>query len=386
MSAQRKWVIVTALVSACAVLSACDKKEAPAAVTAPQVAVQVITPQQVIISDILSGRVTAPRRAEIRPQVSGIIQHRLFTQGSDIRRGTPLFQINTAPFKADKDSAAATLLRMQAAWEKARQQRVRLLPLMQSQAVSRQRYDDAVFSEKQAAAEVAQAQATLARKQLDLSFATVTAPISGRIDEALVSEGAYVTASDNMPLARIYQTDPLYVDVRQPAAVYDELRQQLAEQQQPQPLLPVTIFQANGTPYPQPGRILFSGLSVDAGTGEVLIRIEVENPQSVLLPGMFVRVKIPRRCYEQALLVPQQAVQRTAEKTTLWLINENQQATRVAVDLAESMGDQYRIQHGLTAGARVVVQGAQKLKEGTVVSVVPWTMPAGPAIKTTGSD
>jgi multidrug efflux system membrane fusion protein len=336
---------------------------------APQVVVTVVEPQSIAISDTLPGRVTALRVAEIRPQVSGIIQRRLFEQGGEIKQGTPLYQINPAPFKADVDSAQAALQRAQAGWEKARQQTSRLRALMQTLAVSRQSFDDALSAEKQAAADVAQAQATLERKQLDLGFATVEAPIAGRIDQTLVSEGAYVTASDTTPLARIYQIDPIYIDVRQPADVYDALRAQFSAHN-PRAALPVTVLRGSGAAYTQQGKVLFSGITVDSGTGEVMLRVEVPNPERVLLPGMFVRVQIPRQQMDNALLVPQQAVVRENGKPALWVVDEQQQVKLIDIDVADITHGHYRISRGLSAGMRVVTQGMEKLSEGLKVAAV----------------
>lgn len=346
--------------------NATTETEAPA----PQVAIEVIQPQVLSVSETLPGRVTALHTAEIRPQVSGIIQRRLFEQGAEIKKGMPLFQINAAPFEAEVASAQAGLLRARAANDKAQQQAARLRPLMKTGAVSRQSYDDAIANARQAAADVAQASAALRRKELDLSFATVEAPISGRIDQALVSEGAYVTASDSAPLARIYQTDPVYVDVHQPAEVYHQLRQQAASQQNTATSVPVKVLLPGGAVYPQPGRILFSGISVDTATGDVMVRIQVSNPNRELLPGMFVRVEIPRQHYDDALMVPQQAVSYQEGKTVLWVVDNQQQARQINVRVGELTHGAWRIAEGLPAGSRVVVQGMDKLSNGNKVAAV----------------
>ena len=336
----------------------------------PRVAIEVVQPQSVTFSDTLPGRVSALREAEIRPQVSGIIQHRFFEQGAEIKKGSPLFQIDQAPFKADVDSAKASLLRVQASWEKAKQQTALLRPLVQSQAVSRQSFDDAVSDEKQAAADVAQARATLTRRQLDLSFARVDAPIAGRIDQALTTEGAYVTPGDSTPLAKIYQTDPIYVDVRQPADSYDSVQKQLEIHKKQSRDMPVQVIKANGEEYEHNGKLLFSGISVDPGTGEVLIRAQISNPERVLLPGMFVRVKIPRLQFDDAIMVPQQSVVHENGETLLWVVNDQQQAKLVEVEVAEISHGQYRIAKGISPGTRVVVQGMDRLSEDTKVVAV----------------
>ena len=369
-----------ALVLAALVLAGCDRGAQEAAPVPAQVSVLTLTARQVTLEDELPGRVAAVRTAEIRPQVGGIIQRRLFEQGAEIRAGQPLFQINPAPFKADADMASAALQRAEAALVRARVQAARLQPLVEADAVSRQVYDDAVSQRDQAAADVAQARATLARRQLDLKFATVDAPIGGRIDQALVTEGALVSPSDSVPLARIQQIDQVYVDVRQPAAALEALRAALTPRRAGDAAgigsgsdgLPATILRSNGEPYPQTGRILFSGVNVDTGTGDVLLRILVDNPDRLLLPGMFVRARVPRGSQAEALLVPQQAVSRTGGKAWVWVVDAQDHAQRVTVELGELVGRDYLVRSGLQAGQRVVVEGGERLTDGAPVAPRAW--------------
>ncbi|CAM5359521.1 efflux RND transporter periplasmic adaptor subunit [Alcaligenes] [Alcaligenes phenolicus] len=366
-----------ALVLAALALAGCDRGAQEAAPVPAQVSVLTLTARQVTLEDELPGRVAAVRTAEIRPQVGGIIQRRLFEQGAEIRAGQPLFQINPAPFKADADMAAAALQRAEAALVRARVQAARLQPLVEADAVSRQVYDDAVSQRDQAAADVAQARATLARRQLDLKFATVDAPIGGRIDQALVTEGALVGTNDSNPLARIQQIDQVYVDVRQPAAALEALRAALAPRHAADngsgsDSLPASILRSNGEPYPQAGRILFSGINVDAGTGDVLLRILVDNSDRLLLPGMFVRARVPRGQPADALLVPQQAVSRTGGKAGVWVVDAQDHAQRVTVELGELVGRDYLVRSGLQAGQRVVVEGGERLTDGAPVAPRAW--------------
>lgn len=380
------WVLALAALT----MAGCERGTQEAAPATVQVSVLTLSGQTVTLEDDLPGRVAAMRTAEIRPQVGGIIQRRLFEQGAEIRAGQPLFQINPAPFKADADMAAAALQRAEAALARARIHAARLEPLVKADAVSRQVYDDAVSQRDQAAADVAQARATLARRQLDLKFATVDAPIDGRIDQALVTEGALVSPSDNTPLARIQQIDQVYVDVRQPAAALEALREVLALQHAVRAAdggsgsgralgLPATILRSGGEPYPQTGRILFSGINVDAGTGDVLLRILVDNPDRLLLPGMFVRARVPRGQYTDALMVPQQAVSRADGKAQVWVVDAQDRAQRVPVELGELVGRAYRIRGGLQAGQRVVVEGGERLAEGARVVPKAWQAPASDA-------
>lgn len=337
-----------------------------------QVTVLTLKPAAVTVSEELQGRVVAVRSAEIRAQVSGIVQRRLFKQGTEIAVGQPLFQINPAPFEADANMAAAALQRSQAAWRRAQVQTARLEPLMLADAISRQEYDDAVSQREQAAADVTQAEATLARRRLDVQFARVDAPIAGRIDQAQVTEGTLVGPSDATPMARIQQIDKVYVDVRQPAAALEALRAQGAG-------LPVTLLRSDGSPYPLRGQILFSAINVDAGTGDVLLRIQVDNPQRLLLPGMFVRARITKRAYDEALLVPQQAVKRVDGKAQVWTVGQGDVAQPTVVHLGEAIGHQYRIASGLRPDQRVVVEGAERLTAGAQVSPQPWQAPTADA-------
>ncbi len=355
-------------------LAGCDaapqEQEAP---DPPQVSVLTLTGRELVISEDLPARVAALRSADIRAQISGIVQRRLFEQGAEISAGTVLFQINPAPFKADVDSAAAALQRAEAVLARARIQIERLRPLLRTDAISRQTYDDAVSQRDQAAADVAQARATLARHQLNLQFASVEAPIAGRIDQALVSEGALVSPTDTTPMARIQQIDQVYVDVRQPASVLESLRQQAGSKA---PELAVEILGSNGTPLGMQGHILFSGIEVDAGTGDVLLRVLVDNPERRLLPGLYVQARIPRARYANALTVPQQAVVRTSGQTSVWVVDGQGQAQLVPVNTAELVNHQYRIASGLSAGQQVVIEGLDRLTSGIQVIASPWQPPA----------
>ncbi len=357
-------------------LAGCDvapqEQEAPAP---PQVSVLTLTGRELVISEDLPARVAALRSADIRAQISGIVQRRLFEQGAEISAGTVLFQINPAPFKADVDSAAAALQRAEAVLARARIQIDRLKPLLRTDAISRQTYDDAISQRDQAAADVAQARATLARHQLNLQFASVEAPIAGRIDQALVSEGALVSPTDTTPMARIQQIDQVYVDVRQPASVLESLRQQ-AGSTATAPELAVEILGSNGTPLGMQGHILFSGIEVDAGTGDVLLRVLVDNPERRLLPGLYVQARIPRARYANALTVPQQAVVRTSGQTSVWVVDGQGQAQLVPVNTAELVNSQYRIASGLSAGQQVVIEGIDRLTTGVQVIASPWQPPA----------
>lgn len=351
-------------------LAGCDAASEQAEAAAPlQVSVLTLQAHELAVSEDLPARVAAVRSAEIRAQISGIVQRRLFEQGAEIKAGAVLFQINPAPFKAEVDSAAAALKRADAVLARARVQVERLTPLVQAEAVSRQVYDDAVALREQAAADVAQAGATLARRKLDLQFASVEAPIAGRIDQALVSEGALVSPSDATPMARIQQIDQVYVDVRQSASILDTLRQQAGSAMQE---LSVDILGSDGKPLGMRGRILFSGIEVDAGTGDVLLRVLVDNPQRRLLPGLYVQARIPRAHYPAALSVPQQAVTRSAGQASVWVVDAQGQVQPVSIEVSEVIEGRYRVVSGLNAGQQVVIEGIERLSPDAQVATRPW--------------
>ncbi|ACT07599.1 efflux transporter, RND family, MFP subunit [Dickeya chrysanthemi Ech1591] len=355
-------------------LTGCDRPDAPTESPPAQVTVMTAVPVSITLTDDLPGRVAAVRTAEIRPQVGGIIQRRLFEQGAEIRAGQPLFQINPAPFKADVDTAGAALQRAQSVLNRAQIQVTRLKPLLSTGAISQQTYDDAIAQRDQAAADVAQTRATLARRQLDLTFATVESPIAGRIDQALITEGALVSTNDSTPLARVQQIDQVYVDVRLPASSLEQLRDMLSKRAGGSDGVPAEILRSDGQPYPMSARILFSGVNVDTGTGDVLLRILVDNPQRQLLPGMFVRARVPLGHHDNALLVPQQAVMRIAGEAKIWVIDDRNKAHAVTVETGELVNRQYRIRTGLDAGQQVVVEGGERLSDGAWVATQHWKM------------
>lgn len=355
------------------ILGGCDSAEQEAQAAPAQVSIMTLTAQALDVSEDLPGRVAALRSAEIRPQVSGIVQRRLFEQGADVKAGAALFQIDAAPFAAEVQTADAALKRAQAVLSRASIQAERLQPLVSAEAVSQQVYDDAASLREQAAADVAQAEAVLARKRLDLKFATVSAPIAGRVDQAQVSEGALVASTDTTPMATVQQIDQVYVDVRESATRLERWRHALGSQLAPgADGVPVEVLDSSGKAYGLSGRILFSGISVDAGTGNLLLRIQVDNPNRQLLPGMYVLARVPRAHYAAALSVPQQAVLRRDGQASVWVLGADEQVRRVPVELGELVARRYRIASGLSAGQRVVIEGLERLEEGVAVNARPW--------------
>lgn len=364
-----------ALVAAFALaMTACSRPE-PTVEAVPRVSVVTVGPQVVQRDDELPGRVAAVRTAQIRAQVGGIVQRRMFEQGAEVHAGEPLFQIDPAAFRADVDSALAALQRSEAALGRSRVQSQRLQALAAAQAVSQQHRDDASAEHEQARAAVNEARAILARRQLDLRYATVSAPIDGRIDQALVTEGALVGVADAEPMAVVQQIDQVYVDVRQPASQLQSLQRSAVDGE-----LPVTIIGAAGTPLPERGRLLFSGVNVDARTGDVILRILVDNPERQLLPGMYVRARVPRGAPASALLLPQQAVLRSAGgQAYAWVIAADGKAVIRTLEVDGSVNRQWLVRHGLKAGEKVVVEGQERLQEGVLVDPRDWQVPVASA-------
>lgn len=340
------------------------------------VAVMVVRPETVTLVDELPARVTAYRTAEIRPQVGGIIQKRFFQQGSEVKAGQPLFEINPDPFKAEIASAAATVQRAKAKLVRAQAKFARTKRLLLTNAVSQAAYDDATADLEDAKAGVGEAQAAHDRRRLDLEFATVRAPIDGRIGPELVSEGALVSASGANPLAVIHQIDKVYVDVRQPTAQIDVIRAAAQSGQiETAEKVPVAILSASGQAYPVSGRALFSDISVDPGTGNVTVRVEVANPDRLLLPGMYVRARLPRGIRDDALLVPEETVVRDpAGKPQIIVIDKSGMPERRTVLLGETIGRRIIVRSGLKPGETVAVQGQERVLDGVPVETVSFSV------------
>lgn len=341
--------------------------EAPPAPQPVEVLTLRVAPRAVTATDELPGRVVAFRTAEIRPQVGGILRRRLFEQGAAVRAGQLLFEISPAPLRADADLASATLQKAATAYARARTQAARLRPLVAADAISRQSYDDAVAARDQAAAELAEARATLRRRRIDLGFARVTSPIAGRIGAANLTEGALVTAGDATALATVQQIDRVYVDVRQPAERYAALRAAGGAAGG------VEILSASGVVHPVKGRILFSGIAVDPATGDALVRVEVANPGERLLPGMFVRARLPRAPMPDALTVPQQAVTHADDGAAqLAVVDSQDRAHLRRVRLGPIVAGRYVVLSGLHPGEVVIVEGQDRVQPDTPVRQRPW--------------
>jgi len=352
------------------VITGCDSSEQsdmnpPAA--KPNVVTRMLKVEDIYAKQTYPARVLAVRTAQIRPQVGGVIQKRLFTQGSEIHQGQALFQIDPAPFEADVEMAAAAVAKAKATWLQMSQRAHRFSLLQKSAAISQQDFDDAKASSAQAAADLAEATASLNRKKLDLNYATVRAPISGRIDQEFVTEGALVSPGDSQAMATIQQLDNVYVDARVPARALRSLTDTAHQDAAPD----VTLLDDDGKPYDVTTRLLFSGISVSDETGDVVLRAEADNPQRTLLPGMFIQLQITRLISKAGIVVPEQALNRDKDKTTLWIVDDTNKAQRREIRTGEQTAKGITVTAGLQAGERIVIEGQDKLQEGAEVSVEP---------------
>ncbi|KYF71932.1 efflux RND transporter periplasmic adaptor subunit [Sorangium cellulosum] len=365
-------------------LGACrSTPDAPPPPPPTEVAVIEVKPEPVTIRDELPGRVEPFRMAQVRARVPGVVLERTFKPGSEVKQGQTLFQIDPGPFKAAAASARAAIEKGQASLALAEAQARRATALVEEGLMTREQFDNAVAAQAMARADLAQARAAQAQALLDLGHATVTAPISGRIGGELVTEGALVGQSEATPLAVIQQIDTVYVDIKQPVSQLTRLRRAAtggAGAEGASGEAPVTLVLDDGTEYPEKGALLFSDISVDPGTGEVTLRAAFPNPDRLLLPGMFARVKLARRVDPAALMVPQQAVGRdTGGKATVVVVQADGKAVVRPIQTGGVDRDRYIVTEGLAPGDRVVVEGQQKIAPGAEVRAVSWAPPGAAA-------
>ncbi len=350
------------------------------------VGVVQVQPQPTVVASELPGRVEATRVAEVRARIAGIVLERVFREGSDVKAGQVLFRIDPAPLQAELESANARMSRAEAALHQARAQAERYAPLVEANAVSRQEYDDTVAAQKVAQADLAAARAAVRRARLDLGYATVVAPISGRVGRALVTEGALVGQGEATPMATIQQLEPIYVNFTQPVAELARLRKALesGDVQRADGAAAATLLLDGGVEYGHRGRLLFSDVTVDPGTGHVTLRAEFPNDGKRLLPGMYVRVRLEQGLDARALRVPQQAIQRRPDGTSaVWLVDAQNQAVQRPVKTGASVGDEWIVTEGLMPGDTVIVDGIQKIRPGAAVQPTPWHAAGGAASSTT---
>lgn len=366
-------------------LTACDgKQQAAAPRAAAEVSVVTVEPQRVPLSTDLPGRTAAYRVAEVRPQVSGIVLKRLFEEGSEVKAGQQLYQIDPATYQASVQSAQADLVKARANLKSIEAKAARYADLVQINAVSRQDYDDVVASLDQAKAQIMVAQAALETTRINLGYTKVYAPIDGRIGKSSVTEGALVTANQTTAMATITQLDPIYVDVNQSSSELLRLRQAVSAglvQQGQADQAPVTLtLDGSSQAYGQTGQLQFSDVTVDQSTGAVQMRAVFPNPKNELYPGLFVRARVEQGVRENALLVPQRAVVRTPDGAAMvWVVGEDGKVAARPLVTGQAVGDAWLVNDGLKAGDRVVVEGLQKIKAGAEVKPVDLTAAATPA-------
>ena len=360
-------------VAAVLALSACGKGAQQQQQGAPELVVSVLTvkAEDTTINTELPGRLESFRSAEVRPQVSGIIKRRLFQEGSYVQAGQPLYQLDDASYSAGLASARAQLAAAEAAQAKANADLARYQPLVAADAISKQEYDAAVAAQRSAVANVNAARAAIRSAQVNVNHARITAPISGYIGRSNVSEGALLTAGGATVLATIQQTNPMYVNVTQSALDVMKMRRQIAEGQMSavNGAVEVTIILEDGSEYPQKGRLLFTDPTVNETTGQVSLRVEVPNGDNILLPGLYVRVRLPQAQANRAYLIPQRAVTRGA-KDTVVVVAADGSIRQQEVTIAGQNGNNWIVTGGLKDGDKVamdgtmiaVMMGAQKVK------------------------
>ncbi|WP_114502194.1 efflux RND transporter periplasmic adaptor subunit [Klebsiella pneumoniae] len=355
------------------VLAGCDSKDASTASKdiPPDVIVETVKATPLTLTSDLPARTVASRIAEIRPQVSGIVLSRDFTEGSEVKAGQPLYHIDPATFRASVDNARAALNQAKAQSQLAQTTLSRYRALSGKDYISRQDLDQAQATAQQSRAAIDAASAALRSAEIDLSHSTVTSPLSGRIGLSSVTEGALVQNGQSTALATVQQLDPMFVDITQPGEAWLRLQSALASGQikQENGKVPVHVLMQDGTPYPLSGTLAFSDVTVDQTTGAITLRAIIPNPNHQLLPGMFVRARLEEGVAPEALLVAQQAVTRTPRGDAMTLIVDKQNRVQPrAITVTGASGGLWQVTEGLQAGERVIVSGSQRIKPGEVVT------------------
>jgi len=377
------WKMAFVALAGLFLLGGCDtghgQQAAPAIV--PEVATVTIEPRQVELTTELPGRTCAFMMAEIRPQVNGIIQKRLFSEGSDVKAGELLYRIDPAPFQVAHDSAKASLGKAQANLPAVRSRAQRYKELLVDKAVSRQDHEDASATVGQVQAEIEFWKTQVESARINLGYTRVTAPISGRIGRSTVTDGALVTAYQPAALSTIQQLDPIYVDVTQSSSDLLRLKRNMEAGRlttDGESARKVRILLEDGTPYPLEGKLQFREVSVDPATGSFTLRVVVPNPDHLLLPGMFVRAVVQEGIAEQAILVPQQGVNRTPKGEPIAMVVDDAGMVQQRVlTLNRALGDQWLVSSGLAAGDRVIVEGMLSVRPGAPVKAVSFSAKAG---------
>lgn len=357
-------------IALCILITACGQEKAPKKGPV-EVGVVTLAAQNVTVSSELPARTVSTMQSEVRPQITGVIQKRLFTEGSMVTAGQPLYQIDERLYRASRDEAQAALVSAQATAVAAQAKAQRYRGLGDTEAVSAQDRDDVIATARQAAAAVGQARASLDTANVNLTFTQVRAPISGRIGRTLFTPGALVTASQTDPLTTIQQLDPIYVDVTQSSSQLLQLRRSLAAGKTLPASATIRLKLDDGSEYPLEGRIEFAEPIVDVDSGTVTLRARFPNPDGMLLPGMFVRVVAPQSVVPGAILAPQQGIARDAKgNATALVVTKDNKVERRTVTAAQAIGDKWLITAGLKAGDRLIVEGTDKVKPDDKVKPV----------------
>jgi len=346
----------------------------------PAVGVVTVADQVVALQTELPGRVSPVRVAQVRARVNGVVLKRFFREGSEVKAGQVLYEIDAAPYRATADSAQASVAKAHANLDQASALVTRNQPLVQENAISKQDFATLVTNQKQAAADLAAARAAATSADINLDYATVRAPISGRIGQSLVTEGALVSQNEATALAVIQQTDTVYVNFTQSSADVLRLRKAIAAKQmrsKSDGAVPVRVVLEDGSELPRSGKLLFADLTVDATSGQITLRAEVPNSDGLLLPGQYVRVRLSQAELPSGILLPQQAVTRTGQGDTVLVVDADGKPAPRPVTVGGEQNNQWVILSGLQKGEQVIVDGFQKMMvPGMPVKPVPWT-PSG---------
>ena len=341
----------------------------------PEVSIITLKPRAVQITDQLPGRTTAFRVAEVRPQVTGVVQKRLFAEGTEVKAGEQLFQIDAGSYRAALSSAEAALKRAEAQAVTAKLLAERYAPLIAANAVSKQENDEAIAASARAEADVASARAAVEAARINVVYTQVLSPISGQIGRTLVTEGALVTSGQQAPLATVQQLDPIYVDITQSSTEMLRLQRQFANGElvkDDKNQAEVSLTLEDGSVYPERGRLKVSEASVDPSTGSVVLRAVFPNPRRELLPGMFVRARLTQGTRAAALMVPQRGVAHNPRgEATVLIVDKDDKVAERVVTADRAINGEWLITAGLAPGDRVIVDGLQKAKPGSLVKAVP---------------
>lgn len=375
---KRSLLLAGTLCAATLSLGACSSEEEAGKNSrgAPEVGFVVARVEAVPVTTSLGGRTVAFETSEVRPQVGGLIRRRLFTEGSFVRAGQPLYQIDASLYQAAVDQAVANLASARASAQAADERVRRFAPLAKMQAIAEQDYTDALAEARVARAAVAQNGAALETARITLRYATITAPISGRIGRSLATPGALVSASQPTPLTTIQRIDPIYVDMQQSSAELTALRRAIAAGGAAPGSTAVRLQLEDGSAYGLTGTVEFSEMTVNEATGTVTLRARFPNPQGLLLPGMFVTATFEQAVDPTAILVPQQAVQRDFDGSAfVYLAGPNNKAVRRKIETSRTAGSNWIVTSGLKAGDRVITQGVGNLRDGADIRAVPASTP-----------